>query len=135
MSLTSMEYRTEGRGPSARKADHLRTNEDVGEAELFQPVRRFERLRQSAPALDLMAGQRRYHNRDLQTAWWANNPRSGSVADTATSVGICRTAIRTAPHNAGIQFLRGGLRQALLEASAMAMIKLVNAFLTALSVP
>ena len=56
MSLTSMEYRTDAKGPSARKADHLRTNEDVGEAELFQPVRRFERLRQSAPALDLMAG-------------------------------------------------------------------------------
>ena len=44
------------RGASARKADHLRTNEDVGEAELFQPVRRFERFRQSGLALYLMAG-------------------------------------------------------------------------------
>ena len=40
MSLTSMEYRTEAGDLQHEKADHLRTNEDVGEAELFQPVRR-----------------------------------------------------------------------------------------------
>ena len=72
-------------------------------------TRRFERLRQSAPALDLMAGSfghRRYHNRHLgnRIAWRANNPRSGSG---------------TLAHNAAMEFAMA-VRSALARGAATA---------------
>ena len=76
-------------------------------------TQRFERLRQSAPALALMAGSLghcRYHNRHLgnRIAWRANNPRSGSVAANATSVGILLYGHPDRAHNAGISFCEVG---------------------------